>query len=82
MLRQPLVSRTPDVLGLAVAVNTFETVLNSPGAAAQVTALTAQVAALQAQIAGMRTKANSVTKKRWNKLVRAHRALGGSAKLK
>ena len=44
--------------------------------------LTAQVAALQAQIADMRTKANSVTKKRWNKLVRAHRALGGTAKLK
>jgi hypothetical protein len=50
--------------------------------ATQVATLTAQVAALQAQLAASRTKANSVTKKRWNKLVRAHRALGGTAKLK
>ncbi len=56
--------------------------VNAVDLSAQVTALTAQVAALQAQIADMRTKANSVTKKRWNKLVRAHRALGGTAKLK
>ena len=56
--------------------------VNAVDLSAQVTALTAQVAALQAQIADMRTKANSVSKKRWNKLVRAHRALGGSAKLK
>ncbi len=45
-------------------------------------ALQAQVAALQAQIADMRTKARSVTLKRWNDLVLRHRALGGSAKLK
>jgi hypothetical protein len=45
-------------------------------------ALQAQVAALQAQIADMRTKARSVTLKRWNDLVMRHRALGGSAKLK
>jgi len=45
-------------------------------------ALTAQVAALQAQLEASRPKATSVTKKRWNKLVRAHRALGGTAKLK
>jgi hypothetical protein len=44
--------------------------------------LSAQVAALQAQIADMRTKARSVTLKRWNDLVLRHRALGGSAKLK
>ncbi len=42
----------------------------------------AQIAALQAQIADMRTKARSVTLKRWNDLVMRHRALGGSAKLK
>jgi hypothetical protein len=47
-----------------------------------VIALQAQVAALQATIADMRTKARSVTLKRWNNLVLRHRALGGSAKLK
>ena len=41
-----------------------------------------QVTLLQAQIADMRTKARSVTLKRWNDLVMRHRALGGSAKLK
>jgi hypothetical protein len=49
---------------------------------AQVTALTAQVAALQAQLEASRPKATSVTKKRYNTLVRAHRALGGTATLK
>jgi hypothetical protein len=49
---------------------------------AAITALNAQVAALQAQLENSRPKANSVTKKRYNTLVRAHRALGGTAKLK
>ena len=65
----------------APVVSQFFTV-NAVDLTAQVTALTAQVAALQAQLDASRLKANSVTKKRWNKLVRAHRALGGTAKLK
>jgi hypothetical protein len=63
------------------AVSVFALV-SSVDLATQVTALTAQVAALQATIADMRTKARSVTLKRWNDLVLRHRALGGSAKLK
>ena len=65
--------------GYAVSVFALVT---SVDLATQVTALTAQVAALQAQLDASRLKVNSVTKKRWNKLVRAHRALGGTAKLK
>ncbi len=56
--------------------------VNALDLSAQVASLTAQVAALQATIADMRTKARSVTLKRWNDLVLRHRALGGSAKLK
>jgi hypothetical protein len=63
------------------ALTAFFTV-NALDPTAQITALTAQVAALQATIADMRTKARSVTLKRWNDLVLRHRALGGSAKLK
>jgi hypothetical protein len=63
-------------------VKTVFTTVSGGDLAAQVASLTAQVAALQAQLAASRPKANSVTKKRWNKLVRAHRALGGTAKLK
>jgi hypothetical protein len=68
--------------GFAKPVKVAFNTVASGSLADQVTALTAQVAALQAQIADMRTKANSVTKKRWNNLVLRHRALGGSAKLK
>ncbi len=68
--------------GFAKPVLSAFTSLNAADAETQIAALTAQVAALQAQIADMRTKANSVTKKRWNNLVLRHRALGGSAKLK
>jgi hypothetical protein len=46
------------------------------------TDLSTAVATLEAQLAASRPKANSVTKKRYNTLVRAHRALGGTAKLK
>jgi len=67
-----------DVTGLPKAVKVAYTTIS----AADLAGLTAQVAALQAQLAASRPKANSVTKKRWNRLVRAHRALGGTAKLK
>ena len=79
---------------LAATVTLGATDLSSAGYAEPVTTafaslssaslatLTAQVAALQATIAGMRTKADSVTKERWNNLVKRHRALGGKAKLK
>ncbi len=68
--------------GFSAPAATFFTSFNSPDLAVANAALTAQVAALQAQLAESRLKVNSVTKKRWNKLVRAHRALGGTAKLK
>lgn len=68
--------------GFAKPVKSAFQLLSAGDAAAQVVTLTAQVAALQATIDGMRTKANSVTKKRWNNLVKRYRALGGSAKLK
>jgi hypothetical protein len=69
-----------DAFGTPVTTAFF--VVNAADLSAQVTALTAQVAALTAQLAESRPKANSVTKKRYNTLVRAHRALGGTAKLK
>ena len=61
---------------------TANVLVNASSPATTIAALQAQVAALQAQLDASRPKADSVTKKRWNKLVRAHRALGGSAKLK
>jgi hypothetical protein len=70
------------IAAFGTPVRTYFTVLTTTSLAETVTALTAQVAALTAQLAASRPKANSVTKKRWNKLVRAHRALGGTAKLK
>jgi hypothetical protein len=70
------------VTGFADPVDTFFTVLNGGDQSVAITTLQAQVAALQATIADMRTKAKSVTLKRWNDLVMRHRALGGSAKLK
>ena len=68
--------------GFAKPVKYFFSSVSAGDLATQVATLTTQVAALQAQLAASRPKANSVTKKRWNRLVRAHRALGGTAKLK
>ena len=65
-----------------LVVNSTDPAAALTAAQSQVATLTAQVATLTAQLAASRTKANSVTKKRWNALVRAHRALGGTAKLK
>ncbi len=71
-----------DSASWGAAKNVFFTSFTSATLDVQVATLTAQVAALQATIADMRTKARSVTLKRWNDLVLRHRALGGSAKLK
>ncbi len=70
------------VAAFGTPVRSYFTTITTASLAGQVTALTAQVAALTAQLAASRPKANSVTKKRYNTLVRAHRALGGTAKLK
>jgi hypothetical protein len=71
-----------DSASWGAAKNVFFTSFTAAALDVQVATLTAQVAALTAQLAASRPKANSVTKKRWNRLVRAHRALGGTAKLK
>ena len=77
-----LTDTVTNVTGLAKAVTLWYATSSAADLAGQVATLSAQVAALTAQLAVSRPKANSVTKKRWNALVRAHRALGGSAKLK
>ena len=74
-----------NIIGLSVASTTVKTLGTSKSTqffTVNVASLADQVALLQATIADMRTKARSVTLKRWNDLVLRHRALGGSAKLK
>jgi hypothetical protein len=74
-----------NIIGLSFTANPVKT-LGTPRSTqfftVNVASLADQVALLQAQLAASRPKANSVTKKRYNTLVRAHRALGGTAKLK
>jgi hypothetical protein len=78
----PLTVSADSVTAFGSKSVTSFTSINATDLQAAVTALTAQVAALTAQLAESRPKATSVTKKRYNTLVRAHRALGGTAKLK
>ena len=59
-----------DIAGMADAADTISAVVNSPAAAAANAAATAQIAALTAQLADSRSKATSVTKKRYNTLAR------------
>ena len=70
-----------NVTGLPVAKNTFFAALNAANPNTAVNALTAQVAALQAQLADMRTKARSVTKKKYNTLARKWNAANPGARV-
>ena len=59
-----------EVDGFADATDVFSAVVNNPAATGQIATLTAQVASLTAQLADSRSKATSVTKKRYNTLAR------------
>ena len=60
----------PTNLGLGASATTSALIVNSPAVASANAALTAQVAALTAQLADSRSKATSVTKKKYNTLAR------------